>query len=81
MISYLYFYKPCASINENCKYFIAVLIYNNIVSGYPQWTPTIRIKGLDKATIYFNFRLDNGIINFKDMDEFARVTKHEPQRK
>ena len=78
---YLYFYNPRVGINENCKYFIAALIYNNIDSGHPQWTPIIRVKGLDKETIYFNFRLDIGITNFNDMDEFGPVTKHEQQRK
>ena len=34
------------------------------------------VKGLDKETIYFNFRLDIGITNFNDMDEFVSVTKH-----
>ena len=33
------------------------------------------VKGLDKETIYFNFRLDIGINNFNDMDEFVSVTK------
>ena len=33
------------------------------------------VKGLDKVTIYFNFRLDIGINNFNDMDEFVSVTK------
>ena len=41
----------------------------------------MRLKGLDKKTIYFNFRLDIGITNFNNMDEFAPVTKHEWQRK
>ena len=53
MISYLYFYNSCVSINENCKYL----------------TPIIRVKGLDKETISFNFRLDIGISNFNDIDE------------
>ena len=34
------------------------------------------VKGLDNETIYFNFRLDTGITNFNDMDEFVSVTKH-----
>ena len=34
------------------------------------------VKGLDKEPIYFNFRLDIGITNFNDMDEFVSVTKH-----
>ena len=34
------------------------------------------VKGLDKETIYFNFRLEIGIINFNNMDEFVSVTKH-----
>ena len=34
------------------------------------------VKGLDKETIYFNFRLDIDITNFNDMDEFVSVTKH-----
>ena len=33
------------------------------------------VKGLDKETFYFNFRLDIGINNFNDMDEFVSVTK------
>ena len=33
------------------------------------------VKGLDKETIYFNFRLDIGINDFNDMDEFVSVTK------
>ena len=40
-----------------------------------KWT-LIRVKRLDKETIYFNFRLDIGITNFNDMDEFVSVTKH-----
>ena len=76
MISYLYSFNPCADINENSKYFIAALIYNNIESGHPQWTCLIlMVKGLDKETIYFNFRLDISITNFNDMDEFVSVTK------
>ena len=39
------------------------------------------VKGLDKETIYFNFRLDIGITKFNDMDEFASVTKHMKGRK
>ena len=34
------------------------------------------VKGLDKETIYFNFRLDIGITNFINMDEFVSVIKH-----
>ena len=64
-------------MNENCEYFIAALIYNNIKSGHPQWTPTRRVKGLDKDTIYFTFRLDIGITKFNDMDKYAPVTKRE----
>ena len=81
MISYLYFYDPCVGINENYKYFTAALMYNNIENGHTQWTLTIRVKGLDQETIHFNFRLDIGITNFEDMDEFSPVTKHERQRK
>ena len=81
MISYLYFYNTCIGINENCKYFIAALIYNIIESGHPQWTPTIRVKALDKETICFNCRLDTGITNFNGIDEFAPLTKHERQGK
>ena len=82
MVSYMYFYNPGVCINENCKYFIAALIYNNIESGQSKWTLTIKGKGLDdKETIYFSFRLDIGITNFNDMDEFAPVTKHERQIK
>ena len=33
------------------------------------------VRGLDKVTIYFNFRLDIGINNFNDMNEFVFVTK------
>ena len=80
MISYLYSFNPCVGINENCKYFIAALIYNNIESEYPRGTP-IRVKRLDKETIYFNFRLDIGITNFSDVDEFVSVTKHTKGRK
>ena len=64
-------------INENCKYFIAALIYNNIESRHPKWThPNLMVKRLDKDNIYFNFRLDTGITNCNDMDEFVWVTKH-----
>ena len=80
MISYLHFYNHRVGINENCKYFTATLIYNNTESGQPQLTRTIKVKGLDKETIYFYFRLDIGTTNFNDMDEFAPVTKHERQR-
>ena len=38
------------------------------------------VKGLDKETIYFNFRLDIGITNFNDMGEFVSVTKHMKSR-
>ena len=34
------------------------------------------VNGLVKEIIYFNFRLDIGITNFDDMDEFVSVTKH-----
>ena len=34
------------------------------------------VKGLDKETISFNFKLYIGITNFNDMDEFISVTKH-----
>ena len=51
-------------------------MYNNIESGHPQWTPPVlMVRGLDKVTIYFNFRLDIGINNFNDMNEFVFVTK------
>ena len=33
------------------------------------------VKGSAKETIYINFRLDIGINNFNDMDEFVSVTK------
>ena len=33
------------------------------------------VKGSDKETFYFNFRLDIGINNFNNMDEFVSVTK------
>ena len=82
MISYLYSFNFCVDINENCKYFIAALLYNNIETGHSQWTlPVLMVEGLDKETIYFNFRLDIGITNFNDMDEFVSVTKQEGQRK
>ena len=41
----------------------------------------MKVKCLDRETIYFNFRLDIGITSFNDIDEFAPVTKHERQRK
>ena len=41
----LYFYNPRVGISENCKYSTAALIHDNIESGHPQWTPTIRVKG------------------------------------
>ena len=75
MISYLYSFYLCVGINENCKYFIAALIFNNIENKHPRWTP-IRVKRLDKEIICFNFRLDIGITNFSNMDEFVSVTKH-----
>ena len=59
MISYLYSFNPCVGINENWKYFIAALTYNNIETEHSQRTP-MRVKRLDKETIYFNFRLDIG---------------------
>ena len=34
------------------------------------------VKGLDKETIYFNFRLYIGITNFNNMDKFVSMTKH-----
>ena len=34
------------------------------------------VKGLDKEIIYFNLRLDIGITNFNNIDEFVSVTKH-----
>ena len=56
---------------------IATLTYNNIESWHPQWTPHIlMVRGLDKETTYFNFRLDIGITKFNDMDELVSVTKH-----
>ena len=82
MISHLYSFKPCVGINKNCEYFIATLIHNNIESGHLWWTPPIlMVKGLDKETIYFNFRLDIGITNLNAIDEIFSVTKHEGQRK
>ena len=81
MILYLSFYNRRVGISDSSNYFMPAMISNNIESGHPQWTPTIRVKGLDKETIYFDFRLDIGITNFNDMDEFAPVTKHERQRK
>ena len=81
MISYLYFYNPPVGISESCKYFIDALIYNNIESGHPKWTPTIRVTSFDKETIFFNFRLGIGVNNFNDADEFSPVTNRERQRK
>ena len=72
---YLYFFNARVRINENCKYFTAALIYKNIESGHPRWTPPVRVKRLGKESIYFNFRLDISINNFNDMDEFVPVTK------
>ena len=43
---------------------------------HPQWTPLIKVKGLDKDTIYFNFRLYIAITNLNDMFEFVPVTEH-----
>ena len=77
MILYLYSFNLCVGINENYKYFMAALIYNNIDSGHPQWTSLVlTLKGLDKDTIYFDFRLDVRITNFNDMDGFLSVNKH-----
>ena len=77
MICYLHSFNPRVGINENCKYFTAALIYNNIESGYLWWIPPIlMVKELDKETIYFNFRLYIGITSFSNMDEFVSVTKH-----
>ena len=77
MISYLYSFNSRVGINESCKYFIAALTYNNIESGHLRWTPHIlMVKGLDKETIYFNFRFNIGITKFDDIDEFVSVTKH-----
>ena len=51
-------------------------MYNNIESGHPQCTPLVlMVKESDKETIYFSFRLDIGINNFNDIDEFVSVTK------
>ena len=51
-------------------------MYNNIESGHLQCTPPVLIvKGSDRETICFNFRLDIGINNFNDMKEFVFVTK------
>ena len=77
MICDLYSFNPRVGINENCKYFTAALICNKIESGYPWWIPPIlMVKGLDKETIYFSFRLDIRITNFNNKDEFVSVTKH-----
>ena len=73
---YLYSFNPRVGINENCKYSIAALIYNNTESGRPQWIPPTRVKALDKETIYFIFRLDIGITILNDMDKFVSVIKH-----
>ena len=80
MISYLYSFDPCVGIIENCKYFIAALIYKNIESEHHRGTP-VRVKRLDNETIYLNFRLYIGIANFNDMDEFVFITKQKGQRK
>ena len=74
--SWFFAFNPRLCIIENCKYFTAALIYNNIESGHPRWTPPVRVKGLDKEVIYFDFILDIRITNFNDMDEFVPVTKH-----
>ena len=51
-------------------------MYNNIESRNPQCTPRVLMaKRSDKKTIYFSFRLDIGINNFSDMDEFVSITK------
>ena len=51
-------------------------MYNNTESRNPQCTPPVlMVKGSDKETICFNFRLDIGINNFNDMDKFVFVTK------
>ena len=51
-------------------------MYNNIDSRNPQCTPTVlMVKGSDKKTIYFNFKLDISINNFNDMNEFVSITK------
>ena len=50
-------------------------------TGVPKRDPGYGPEGLDKETIYFNFRLDIGITEVNDMDEFISVTKHEGQRK
>ena len=34
------------------------------------------VKGLDKETSHFNFRLDIGIINFNNMNQFVSVAEH-----
>ena len=81
MISYLYSFNPRVDISENSKYFTAALIYNNIESRYPRWTPPIRLKGLDKETTYCDFRVEIGITNLNDMDEFVFETKHMKGRK
>ena len=81
MFSYLYSYNPLVGISDNCKYFIDALVYNNIASGHPRWTPPIKVKGLDKETIFLNFRLDIGITNFNDIDKFTPLTKLQRHRK
>ena len=51
-------------------------MYNNTESGHSQCTPPVlMVKGSDKNTICFNFRLHIGINNFNNVDEFVFVTK------
>ena len=51
-------------------------MYNNIESGHPQCIlAVLMVKGSDKETTYFNFRLDIGINSFNDIDEFVSVAK------
>ena len=76
MIFSLYSFNPRVGINENYKYFIAGITYNNIEIGHPKWAPNIlMVNGLGKETIYFNLRLDIGITKFNYMDRLVSGTK------
>ena len=69
------------SASKKIAIIIVALIYNNIESGHPPMNSDHKSKGIRWGNIYFNFRLDIGITNFRELDEFAPVTKHERQRK
>ena len=73
----MYSFNAHVDIKENCKDFIATLIYNNIETGHPRCAHLVlMLKGLDKETIYFNFRLNIGITSFSNRHELVSVTKH-----